>query len=461
VNTHRQYDVLVAGGGPAGVPAAVAAARNGARVLLVERWGFLGGMATAGMVVPIHTFHNMKGEQIVGGIPHEIIKRLETIGGAFPGGHLWSTYQSSYTHTPFDVEAMKQVLLEMVDEAGVELLLHTFLLGACKENGTVTGVEVANKSGRYDLSARVVVDATGDGDIAASAGVSFIKGGEGEKCMAGSLMFRIGNVDAEAVLRYVTENPDEFVMAEDPFVGMTNRELAARIRGIPDIHMVRGWFDVVRKAQNDGDFPLSRNQIIFTFSPRTTEVYVNCTNVVHVDGSDVYQTTKAEVETRKQVPKVAAFFRKYMPGFENSYVIDTACQIGTRESRRIIGEYTLTGDEVLSGTRFEDGIAKGAYPSDIHGPDGGLVHRHIKDGRDYDIPYRCLVPRDVDGLLVAGRCISTDRIALGSVRVMAQCMATGEAAGTAASMAASQGCQPRALKASVLRKALSDQGAII
>jgi len=183
--------------------------------------------------------------------------------------------------------------------------------------------------------------------------------------------------------------------------------------------------------------------------------------VVHVDGSDVEQMSQAEIATRKQVPEVANFLIKYIPGFTNAYVLDTACQIGPRESRRIMGDYVLTGEDVLEGRRFADGIARGAYPSDIHGPDGGLVHRHIKDGRDYHIPYRCLTPKGLENILVAGRCISCDRIALGSVRVMAQCMATGEAAGTAAALAVAKARTPRSMGGDAVVESLKEHGAIL
>lgn len=456
-----KYDVIVAGGGPAGSAAAIAAARNGARTLVVEKGGFLGGMLTAGMVNPIHTFHNMHAEQIVGGIADETIKRLEKIGGAFPGGHLWSVYQSSYTHTPFDAESMKLVLLDMADGAGVDFLLHTIVLGASHEGKAVKGVRVANKGGVYEIASKVVVDCTGDGDVAADAGAEFEKGSPDGKCMAGSLMFRMGGVDPDEVMKYVKAHPDDLVMAEDPYVKETNAQLAEKIKGIPDMHMVRGLYSLVKKAQDAGEFPLSRNHIIFNFSPRKTEVYVNCTNVVHVDGSDVEQMSQAEIATRKQVPQVANFLIKYIPGFKDAYILDTAAQIGPRESRRIIGDYVLTSEDVLSGHKFEDGIARGAYPSDIHGPDGGLVHRHIRDGKDYSIPYRCLTPKGMEGILVAGRCISCDRIALGSIRVMAQCMATGEAAGTAAAMAVHENKSVHALETSGLISKLKENNAIL
>jgi len=461
MNNKESYDVLVAGGGPTGTVAAIAAARNGAKVLLIERYGFLGGMLTAGMVGPIHTFHNMQGEQIVGGIPHEIVKRLEKIGGVFPGGHLHGAYLSSYTHTPFDVESMKRILLEMTEEENICFLLHTFVAGAIVESNKVKGVKVVNKSGSYGIKAKIVIDATGDGDVAAAAGADYQKGGKQGECMAGSLYIRMGNIDAQQVIDYIKKHPDEFVLAEDPFIKKSNAELASKISNAMDIHVVRGMFETVQKAQKEGEFPSTRNQVMFVFSPKRNEVYINSANVVHLDGSSVEDLTYAELETRKQVPKIVDFFIKYIPGFEKAYLINTATQIGVRESRRIIGDYTLTINDVLQVKKFSDGIARGAYPSDVHTPDGGLVHRHVQGGSDYHIPYRCLIPKKLNNIIIAGRSISTERLAMGSIRVMAQCMAMGQAAGTAAAISVKKEVIPRKLDISLLQKNLISQGAII
>lgn len=459
----QKKDVIVVGGGPSGVCAAVGAARLGAKTLLVERWGFLGGMATAGMVVPIHAFHNMRGQQIVKGIGDEIIDRLAKIGGAYKEKHPVSAYRSAYTHTPFNVEDMKQVLLEIVDESGVEMLLHSFLFDAEKKGQYVKSIRVINKSGVESLSADYFVDTTGDGDLTARAGAEFAKGNSSDgKCMAGSLMIRIGGVCDEKLIHYIKKNPDDFALAVDPFPKLTNKDLSEQIKTRKDIPLLRGFFSIVRQAKENGDLHQYRNQLMLSFPPAQGEVYANVANVLHLDGSEAKALTKAEIETRKQVPGIISFFRKYVPGFENCYLIQTAPQIGVRESRRIIGDYLLTLDEALEGTSFEDSIARGAYPSDIHTPDGGVQHTPIRDGLDYGIPFRCLLPKGIKNVIVAGRCISADRGGLGTIRHMAQCMATGHAAGVAAALCVNFSLgETRKLEFEKLRAALIEQDAIV
>lgn len=454
------WDVVVAGSGSAGLVAAVAAAREGARTLLVERYGFLGGNLTAGMLGNFLTFHNMRGEQIVGGIPQEIVDRLMARGGS--PGHLRNAYGNAYSVTPYDTEAMKAVALEITQEAGVELLLHTFITDTVVEGRRVRGLQVANKSGLQLVLGRTVVDASGDGDVAALAGAAFEKGRpEDGATMAMTLMFRVANVDTDRVAEEVRQRPGQFILAEDPYIGKSREEVAAGIRSLHDAPLLTGWFDLVAEAKRRGEFHPNRQRVVISLSPRPGEVYVNSTAVVRYDGTDAQQLTAAEVEARRQVDAVFTFLRRYVAGFEQAVLAEVAPGIGVRETRRILGEYVLTLDDVLEGRTFPDGIAKGAYAVDVHEPDGTIWHKHVKDGRAYDIPYRCLVPRDVDGLLVAGRCISVSREALGSTRVTAQTMAVGQAAGTAAALAAKEGIEPRRIPADVLRTMLVAGGAIV
>lgn len=456
------YDVVVIGAGPSGVCAAVGTARQGAKTLLVERYGFLGGLMTAGMVVPIHTFHNMRGEQIVKGIADEIIDRLAQIGEAYKEKHPVSVYRSAYTHTPFNVEGMKRVLFEICEESNVELLLGTFFFGTEVKDGFIDYIKVLNKSGIEMIHAKYFIDTTGDGDVAAASGANFVKGDSSGKCMAGSLMIQIGGVNDKKIIEYIKENPEDFVLAEDPFLKITNKDLANQIKTRKDITIVRGYFSLVKKAKKMKDFDLNRNQIMFIFPPNKGQVYANIANVFHVDGSNAKEISFAEIETRRQVPKIMDFLKKYIPGFENCYLIQTAPQLGIRESRRIIGDYILSKDDVLNGVSFNDSIARGAYPSDIHTPDGGVQHIFIRDGKDYGIPFRCLLPKGLENLIVAGRSISCDRIALGTIRNMAQCMATGQAAGTSVGICVKNSLKKiRELPIDELRDILIKQGAIV
>jgi hypothetical protein len=356
---------------------------------------------------------------------------------------------------------MKRVLIDMLCEAGVDILLHSFVFGVERGKGGVLELRVCSKSGITTARGRTVVDACGDGDVSAAVGAKFEKGGEDGRCMAGSLYIRMGNVDSSEVIAYIKAHPDDFVLAEDPYLGKTNADLAAEIRDVRDIHVVRGFFSLVKRAHERDEFPRTRNQVMCVFSPKAGQVYLNSANVVHVDGSNALELSRAEIETRRQVPKIVGFYQKYVPGFKDAFLLETAPHLGVRESRRITGDYILTGEDVLSGRHFEDGIARGAYPSDIHTPDGGLVHRHIRDGGDYHVPYRCLLPAGIDNILVAGRPISADRIAHGSLRVMAQCMAIGQAAGTAAALSVKKDTTPRTLPIADLLSALKSQGAIL
>lgn len=201
---------------------------------------------------------------------------------------------------------------------------------------------------------------------------------------------------------------------------------------------------------------------MLAISPKIGEVYANVTNVLHLDGSNSDELTIAEIETRKQVPKTINFFRKYIPGFENCCLIQTATQVGVRESRRIIGEYILTKEDVVNGVKYKDTIARGAYPIDIHGTDGGVLHIPVKDGSDYGIPYRCLIPKSLNNVLVVGRAISSDRFAFGSIRVIAQCMAIGQAGGVAAGLCVQNTIEnTRNLNINLLKNKLIEQDAYI
>jgi glycine/D-amino acid oxidase-like deaminating enzyme len=440
------YDVLVIGGGNAGCAAALAAARHGARTLLVERYGFLGGTATAAMVGPWMTFHSGN-ERIVGGIAQEIVERLMAMGGS--PGHLHDSSDYVPTITPFDPELHKALLFEMMEESGVELLLHGYFLDALRdERGGVRGARVATVGGPREFEGAVTIDASADAYVAAAAGVELQQGDERGRVQPASLMFRLSHVDLEATAAYVRANPDEMRTTIPPAE-----------RSAHALTAVAGLYELWNRARTRGDVTVPRELVSFFISPYPDEVSVNMTRVVDIDPLDPEDLTRAEIDARGQALELLAFFRRDVPGFANARIAATAAQIGIRESRRIVGVYTLTRDDVLSARTFEDAVARSAYPIDIHNPSGsGTTTQRLPPGASYEIPYRCLVPAHVERLLVAGRCISTTHEALASTRLTPTVMTLGQAAGTAAALCAAEALAPRDVPAAELRASLIADG---
>lgn len=440
-----ETDVLVVGGGPAGLGAALGAAGAGARVILAERYGFLGGNATAALVMPLMSFHTQRpalqsgaaklmpddhgpGEPVIGGALQLLLEKLVKAGGAIA-----PSLETGYV-VPFDPEIFKLIALELLDEAGVQYLFHAFaadVLGG----SAVDGIVFETKSGPLVVRAKAVVDCTGDGDIAARAGAEFEIGRDDGLVQPMTLMFRIVEFQQAAFDRYVQENPGQW-------------------RG------VHGLWDLVRKASEAGDLALAREDILLFGTPHEQEVSVNSTRVTRVLGTNVWDLSYAEWEGRRQMRQIAAFLRRYVPGFERSYVAQSGVQIGVRETRRIVGQYQLTADDLLGARKFSDVIARGSYPVDIHNPAGkGTVLKRLPPGEAYDIPLRSLIPQGVDHLVVAGRCISGTHEAHSSYRVMPTAMATGQAAGVCAALSACLGKPPCDIPAAQVQEELWRQGA--
>jgi len=441
-----EADVVVIGGGPAGVNAAIAAGRSGARTVLVERYGFVGGMSTAALVYPWMTFHTMDGRQVIKGIAQEIIERL--IERNASPGHMRCTVGFVRTVTPYHPEVYKVLALEMLREAGVKLLLHSFADAAETEGDRIAAVQITGKSGRIRIRANVFVDTTGDADIVHLSGAPYQKGRDGDKLMQPmTLKFRMKGVDLNKVKAYMLDHPDEF-------------NDKTPIAELPQLHLTGvGGFS---KHWNEANLPIKRQDVLFFTGPGDDEVLVNTTRVQGLDGTNVEDLTLAEEEGRKQVLMYADFMIRCLPGFENASLSQVGSQIGVRETRRLEGLYALTMDDVVQGARFDDCIARSGYPIDIHSPDGrGVTAAWVGGDGAYDIPYRCLVSRTIVNLLAAGRCISTTHEALATTRLTPSCMATGQAAGTAAGLAVKHGVTPREIDVSELQALLRADGAVL
>ncbi len=331
------------------------------------------------------------------------------------------------------------------------------------KGNTITGLRLMNKSGESEYKALRVIDATGDGDVAASAGAEFEMGNENGIPQAMTMMFDVGGIDLVRMFTYVRDHPDQFrfpVLSPevDPI------ELAEGIVS------VAGYYDLVMEARKHNEYPLPGDLIFFVGRPRAGEVVFNTTHVGGVMGTNASDLTNAEIEGRRQAAALVRFIRKYIPGFEDAYLLRMAPQIGVRETRRIIGEYIFSKDDVIQARKFEDAIARLAYPVDVHSGKGeGYTRAEELDvtpgvpppGDWYEIPYRCLVPKKVDGLLVAGRCVSSTQEGQGAARIMPCCAAMGQAAGTAAALSIKYGVTPRDLRPELLLSALREQGALV
>ncbi len=438
----EETDVLVVGGGPAGIAAAICAARTGARTTIVERYGFLGGNATASLVGPFMSSHSDDGEeQLVVGIFDEIVRRMQAIGGAMHPGDVrkGSAEAGFYLHghdhvTPFDPEALKTVAAAMIEEAGGKILLHSFFVQPVMDGDRVDAIIVANKSGLQALRAAVIVDCSADADVAARAGVPFTVGRERDGLMQPMTMFfRVANVDDAAVEAYVEAHPEE-----------------------------RGTLfkALVEEARARGEWTLPREKIGIYRTPQAGVWRVNTTRIQGVDGTDVRDLTRAEIEGRKQVHFLMQFFRSNLPGFANATLHDTATQIGVRETRHMHGRYTLTADDLITGRHFPDVIARYAYPMDIHSPDSasGYFSEAGKTANSYEIPFGSLVPQGVSNMLIAGRCLSATHEAHAAVRVMPAAFAMGQAAGTAAALGVEHRMAPGDVPVEMLQRTLLAAG---
>jgi len=436
-----EVDVLVVGGGPAGVCAAVAASQAGMKTLLIERYGFLGGMWTAGLVLTLAGFNSWLRpyHRCVNGIAGDWLRRAAAIGSAEDNAS-WALNT--------EPEGMKLVADAMLEEAGVQCLLHTWYAMPILDGKKIKGGFIENVDGRSVILAKMTIDCTGNGDIIARSGASWVKG---RTLQPMTMPFRIGGVSLDPSIDH--RKPVQIPIGPEPI--LLQEPLLSEYA--PRRHDVTWDQEGMRDAKQRGEIPLFGGPWFGGLDKDI--VWVNATRIIG-DASKASEFTRAEIEGRKNVFTLMSYFREHLKGFEHARLLQTSPQIGVRETRRLIGLYTLTGSDVREARRFDDSIGVGCWPIDIHPVHDVGVHE-LYVPLPFGIPYRCLVPHDVGNLLTAGRCISVDREAQSSIRVGATCAVTGHAAGAVAATAIRRKVQPCDIDKRRLRDLLTSQNAII
>lgn len=413
-----KFDVIVVGGGFAGTAAAISAARRGADVLLIERYNALGGAAVNCLVMPFMDYWTKMPETgekkyLCGNLFLEIDREMKKLAG--PGANSCC----------FDEEILKLVLNRLAIKSGVKLLFNTNVTDVTAENGKITKIKAMGKSAKMEFEADVFIDATGDGELSYLAGCEFVLGREKDSlCQPMTLCFRMSGVNLEKFKE--------------------NR---------PKIN------PLYKEFQEKGLIRNPRENVLIFENHNDGVLHFNTTRVVKKNPTDPFEVTEAEIEAREQVFEMHKFLKENIPGFENCRVLSTALQIGIRESRKIVGEYVITQEDLKNCTRFPDGIATGNYDIDIHNPEGsGTSHYYFGPGKWYEIPYRSLLPKNTENLLVAGRCISSTHEAQASYRIMPFCCEIGQAAGIAAAMTVSEKNSLRKIDIEKLRNLLREEG---
>ena len=411
------FDVIVVGGGPAGIGAAIAAARHGVSVLLIEKTNCVGGMLTNGLVSMIRAAGDG------GGIVREFWQRLASEGCA----------EITDSNTWIDMFAARVTLLDMLDEAGVNLLLHTHLAGVITSGHSVAGIQTANKDGLGSTNCRIAIDATGDGDVAVMAKVPYEKGSEDGQLQAVSLNFVLAGIEEDSL-----PNRDEFRASCREAFDSGRLELAPPARTLHYGHSGLGYPRGVRHFQFD--------------------------MADHIDGSEAASLTEGERICHQRIFAIWKFLRSSFRAFENSIIIDVASHLGVRETRRICGENTLTEHMVMTAAKSRDGVTRCSWYMDLHdGQDKNPLDlyraaRRPPEGDYYEIPYGCLVPKRAENLLISGRSISSTRAASGSLRLQPTCVNLGQAAGTAAALSIRESSVPRSIDGTQVRNDLYEQG---
>lgn len=452
----KEYDIVVIGSGPGGLGAAIQAGRNGAKVLLVERHGYLGGNLTIGL--PLLGFLDRNKKQVLAGLADEFIedlKNYKTSYGRASNGHHYCPHHNSVTL--YDHEIFKFIALRKVLEAGVDILLHTEIKNTNVDCGRLKSVVLFGKSWEINVSAKIFIDGTGDGDMAYLAGATYEKGQKDTgNIQPPTLMFTVAGFEEEILFKYVEDHPEEMAFSETVRAG---EGYDADYFRRDSSWVFVGLSKLFKKYRDVGLLPVTREDIIVINSVLPGEVHLNCTRHQGTDGSDVFSLSKAEIEGYLQVEKFTEFLKQYVPGFEHCYITHIYPTLGIRESRRFHAIKMLTEKEVANGIVGPDTIGIGSYNIDIHHADG--ISTTFTAIPPYGIPYGVTVSNEIKGLMFAGRCAGMDAVAMSSARVMPICMAIGEGAGVGAALAVKNGIDPENVDPQEVRKILKHSGAIL
>ena len=440
------YDVVVVGGGTAGWAAALAAAREGASVLLLERKGYVGGVLSSGL--PINGFFDASQRQVIKGSADELVERLREVGGS-SGYRLTDLWFAGQVFV--DPALIKAVLLEMLQEAGVRLLLFSQVVDVARDGERIEHLVVQGRSGAFLCRGRTFVDSSGD------AVLSFLSGSplqSLDRLQPPTLVFRIENVDLPKLREHLADHPEDF---------MSGRMLPGRALTREFIRNTDFFFafpGLTRQVEARGEYVPLIDRFMFTATPGGTGVVVNMLRARDADGTSSESLSRATVDLYTNLVPLVRFFRERIPGFERCTLCDAEPEVQLRETRRIVGDYTLTDEDVTEGRDFADSVAVGGYFIDIHSSTDSHGRWQLLE-RPYGIPYRTLLPQGLEGVLTAGRCISGTETAAASYRVMATCMAMGQAAGTAAALSSGTGKPPRELDPEKLRARLAEERAVV
>lgn len=445
-----KYDIVVVGGGPGGIPAAISAARQGKQVLLVERNSFLGGVAASGL--GILGYLDRQGEKALGGIAQEIIDRMQEYGGAT--GHYRCPVHNSIT--PISPEIFKMAALEMCTEAGVKVLFNQEVLDVFVDNGKLRKIMIYGKCVQTEVEAELFIDATGDGDIAYMCGEHYTLGqdetGINQPC---TLMFTVTDFNIERLWDYAEEHQEDFGIKEDYAKGY-DIDFFKSTKG----HCFIGLQGLIKKAKENGDFDVPRNQFIYITNPDSDLLAINTSRITNINASDPYELSDGINEGYQQIKTLIKFMNQYVPGFENARISQISPTLGIRETRHFEGVHRLTKEEMYSQETYDNAIALCAYNIDIHS--GTSDHIDLTPvEKPFGIPFGCLIPAHIEGLLLSGRTISVDTPTFAATRVMGPCMAIGEAAGIAAALSIKEKKSVKELDVQEIRNVIIEKGGIL